>query len=78
MHSALRAAIRPNRVRLAALFYPAPGINREQFGQYWLREHGKKFMSLDIVRKNITKYEQVCFSTCSFLRSILIATASST
>lgn len=59
MQSAFRAAIRPNRVRLAALFYPAQGVSREQFGRYWLREHGKLFMSLDIVRKNITKYEQV-------------------
>jgi hypothetical protein len=59
MQSAFRTTIQPNRVRLAALFYPASGISREQFGRYWLSEHGKKFMSLDIVRKNITKYEQV-------------------
>ena len=71
MQSVYRAAIQPNRVRLAALFYPAPGVSREQFGRYWLSEHGKKFMSLDIVRKNITKYEQVgwCTLTLSSFRS---------
>jgi hypothetical protein len=59
MQSAICTTIRPNRVRLAALFYPAQGISREQFGRYWLRGYEKLFMSLDIVSKNITKYEQV-------------------
>lgn len=54
-----KSAFEPNRVRLSALFFPAPGITYEQFSEYWLHEHGKLFMSLDIVKKNLTKYEQV-------------------
>ncbi|KAI0344605.1 hypothetical protein BDW22DRAFT_1326392 [Trametopsis cervina] len=50
------------RVRIAALFYPAPGVSREEFSRYWLEEHGKIFMSLDIVKKNLTKYEQFHFN----------------
>ncbi|KAJ3553104.1 hypothetical protein NM688_g3795 [Phlebia brevispora] len=47
-----------NRVRLSALFFPAPNITYKQFSQHWLNIHGKLFMSLDIVKKNLTKYEQ--------------------
>lgn len=54
--------MQPNKVRMAALFYPAPGISYEQFSRYWLMEHGKHFMSLDIVKKNLTKYEQFHFN----------------
>ena len=53
------AVFETDRVRLSVLFFPAQGITPEQFSQYWLHEHGKRFMSLDIVKKNLTKYEQV-------------------
>ena len=53
------ASMQPRRVRISALFYPAPNLTNEQLKKYWLEEHGKIFMSLDIVRKNLTKYEQV-------------------
>ena len=61
MQSTLRSAFKltPNRVRFTAVFCPAPGISNSQFKKYWLQEHGKKFLSLDIARKNLTKYEQV-------------------
>lgn len=42
-----------------ALMYPQEGITFEQFDAYWLHEHSKIFMSLDIVQKNLTRYEQV-------------------
>ncbi|KAF7797940.1 hypothetical protein EIP86_009147 [Pleurotus ostreatoroseus] len=52
------AGFETDRVRLSVLFFPAQGITHEQFSQYWLHEHGKRFMSLDIVKRNLTKYEQ--------------------
>ena len=61
MQSTYRSAFKltPNRVRFTALFAPAEGISNSHFKKYWLQEHGKKFMSLDIAKKNLTKYEQV-------------------
>ena len=59
LQSVARAAFQPNRVRLSPVVHPAPGISAQQFSQYWLKEHGRLFMSLDIARKNLTKYEQV-------------------
>ncbi|PSR87085.1 hypothetical protein PHLCEN_2v5255 [Hermanssonia centrifuga] len=60
-------AMRPDRFRLAALFHPQKDVTYEQFSRYWLREHGKLFMSLDIVKKNLTKYEQVHRSLMPYL-----------
>jgi hypothetical protein len=57
--SHVHPVIQPNRVRIAALFHPAPHISNEEFRRYWLEEHGKIFMSLDIAKTNLTKYEQV-------------------
>lgn len=65
IHPTYRPMLRPGRVRISALFYPAPNITNEQFRKYWLEEHGKIFMSLPIVRKNLTKYEQVCYYSLS-------------
>ncbi|KAI0700881.1 hypothetical protein BC835DRAFT_1265684 [Cytidiella melzeri] len=53
--------MQPERVRISVLFYPAPHVSNEQFRRYWLQEHGRTFMSLDIVKKNLTKYEQFHF-----------------
>ena len=56
---AYRAALVPNRVRFAALFYPVSGVSNTHWRRYWLQEHGRLFASLDVVKRNITKYEQV-------------------
>ncbi|KIP01961.1 hypothetical protein PHLGIDRAFT_130998 [Phlebiopsis gigantea 11061_1 CR5-6] len=61
--SVYRAALQPNRVRLAAIFHPAAGVSPQQFSHYWLNEHGKIFISLNVVRNNLTKYEQFHFDT---------------
>ena len=51
--------INTSRARFMALMYPKEGITFEEFDAYWLQEHSKIFMSLDIVQKNLTRYEQV-------------------
>jgi hypothetical protein len=50
---------RPDRVRLAVLIKRKPGMSVEEFGRYWAEVHGPLFTSLDIVKKNLVKYEQV-------------------
>lgn len=52
-------ALRTDRVHLAALMHPKEGISFEEFDSYWLGAHSKLFMSLEIVQKNLLKYEQV-------------------
>ena len=44
---------------MPAVFYPKEGITYEQFVKHWVEVHGKLFMALDIVKKNLTRYEQV-------------------
>lgn len=58
----LPAALRTDRVRMVALLYPKEGLSFEEFDQYWLNEHSKVFTSIDIVKKNFLKYEQVQFN----------------
>ncbi|KAI0093342.1 hypothetical protein BDY19DRAFT_421693 [Irpex rosettiformis] len=52
------APIDTSRARLMALMYPKEGVSFEQFDAYWSQEHSKLFTSLDIVKKNLTTYEQ--------------------
>ncbi|KAF7979984.1 hypothetical protein HWV62_43836 [Athelia sp. TMB] len=52
-------SIRTDRVRLAGLLKKKEGLTREEFLSYWLGHHGPLFSSLDIVKMNLTKYEQV-------------------
>ena len=63
MDTLYKPSLLPNRFRFVAVFFPAPGISQERFHDYWLNEHGRLFMSLDIVKKNLTKYEQVSPTT---------------
>lgn len=70
-----KPAILPNRFRFVAVFFPAPGISPEEFHNYWLHEHGRLFMSLDIVKKNLTKYEQLHFNHDA-VRSLTAASSS--
>jgi len=35
-----------------------PGLSKEEFSSYWNGIHGDLFLSLDIVKKNVIKYER--------------------
>lgn len=50
-----------DRVRLLVFLKKREGITKEEFSQYWSGHHAKLFLSLDIVKKNLLKYEQVSF-----------------
>lgn len=51
--------LRKDRVRLIALMQPKEGTSLKEFDQYWIQQHGPLFASLDVVKKNLSKYEQV-------------------
>ncbi|KAI0743810.1 hypothetical protein C8Q80DRAFT_1355588 [Daedaleopsis nitida] len=48
----------PDRVRVAGLVVPKPGMSLEEFHDYWLNTHAKLFSSIAIAKRNLTKYEQ--------------------
>lgn len=52
-------SIRTDRVRLAILLKKKQDLTNEEFLNYWLNSHAKLFTSLEIVKKNLVKYEQV-------------------
>lgn len=52
--------IRTDRVRLAILIRRKPGMSAEDFHTYWRTKHAGIFTSIDIVKKNLLYYEQVC------------------
>lgn len=47
------------RARMVALMYPKAGLSFEEIDRYWGEEHARIFSSIDIVKKNLIKYEQV-------------------
>ncbi|KAJ7624329.1 hypothetical protein DFH06DRAFT_1230187 [Mycena polygramma] len=51
-------AIRTDRVRLVLLVKRKPGVSKEEFTRHWTEIHGPLFTGLDIVKKNLLKYEQ--------------------
>ncbi|KAJ6468121.1 hypothetical protein C8R47DRAFT_1151915 [Mycena vitilis] len=51
-------AIRTDRVRLILLVKRKPGVSKEEFSRHWTEVHGPLFAGLDIVKKNLLKYEQ--------------------
>ena len=53
-------SLRSDRVRLAVLMAPKPGLSFEEFDSYWLDVHAKVFSSIAIAKRNLLKYEQVC------------------
>ena len=59
MTSTGSATLRTDRVRFVALLYPKEGVSFEEFDRYWTEDHSKVFMSIDIVKQNLLKYEQV-------------------
>lgn len=52
-------SLRTDRVRLAVLMAPKPGLSFEEFDRYWLDVHAKVFSSIEIAKRNLLKYEQV-------------------
>ncbi|KAJ7634692.1 hypothetical protein FB45DRAFT_909581 [Roridomyces roridus] len=50
--------IRTDRVRLAILLIRKTGTTVEQFRRHWAESHGPLIGSIEIVKKNILKYEQ--------------------
>ncbi|KAH9942249.1 uncharacterized protein BXZ73DRAFT_97667 [Epithele typhae] len=50
--------LRTDRVRLAVLMAPKPGLSFEEFDDYWLNVHGNIFSSIAIAKRNLLKYEQ--------------------
>ncbi|KIN94421.1 hypothetical protein M404DRAFT_1008333 [Pisolithus tinctorius Marx 270] len=51
-------SLRTDRVRITGSFKRKEGVSKEDFDNFWLNEHPKLFNSLDVVKKNILKYEQ--------------------
>ncbi|KAF7797935.1 hypothetical protein EIP86_009142 [Pleurotus ostreatoroseus] len=56
------ASIRKDRVRVVVLMHRKDDISFEDFDRYWLTQHAKIFTSIDIVKKNLLKYEQFHFN----------------
>ena len=54
--------IRRDRVRLTVLLVRKQGMSIEEFQKYWRETHAALFTSLDVVKRNLVKYEQVCSS----------------
>ena len=53
--------IRHDRVRLVITLYRKEGMSMEDFHTYWREEHSHLFANLTIVKRNLLKYEQVCY-----------------
>ncbi|KAI8994044.1 hypothetical protein BD414DRAFT_481225 [Trametes punicea] len=53
-----KPALRTDRVRLAVLMAPKPGLSFEEFDRYWLDVHANVFSSIAIAKRNLLKYEQ--------------------
>ncbi|KAJ6576622.1 hypothetical protein DFH09DRAFT_1149881 [Mycena vulgaris] len=51
-------AFRIDRVRLVILLKRKSTLSKEEFSQYWSGTHSDLFMSLEIVKSNLIKYEQ--------------------
>lgn len=51
---------RGDRVTLLVCHNRKPGMDIEEFRRHWREHHSKVFMSMDIAKKNLLKYEQVC------------------
>ncbi|THU80255.1 hypothetical protein K435DRAFT_607717, partial [Dendrothele bispora CBS 962.96] len=52
-------ALRTDRVRMLGLITKNPSISQEEFERHWFEQHSQLILSLDIVKKNLLKYEQL-------------------
>lgn len=50
---------RKDRYRVSSLLVKKNGMTDEEFFTYWRDIHGPLFAGLEIVKKNLIKYEQV-------------------
>lgn len=51
-------SLRTDRVRIIGSVKRKEGISKEEFENFWIHEHPKLFNSLEVVKRNILKYEQ--------------------
>ncbi|KAJ7364153.1 hypothetical protein DFH08DRAFT_838454 [Mycena albidolilacea] len=49
---------RTDRVRIVVLLKRKPTLSKEEFHKHWTETHGPLFSSLDVVKRNLLKYEQ--------------------
>lgn len=54
---------RKDRYRVSSLLVKKTGMTDEEFFTYWRDVHGPLFAGLEIVKKNLIKYEQVSDSS---------------
>ncbi|KAF5358794.1 hypothetical protein D9758_008599 [Tetrapyrgos nigripes] len=52
-------AYRTDRVRVLCFITRKEGVSQEEFDRHWLEDNSKLMLSLDIVKKNLLKYEQL-------------------
>lgn len=52
-------SLRKDRVRVLALLRKREDISQDEFHRYWIEVHLKVFTSIAVVKKDLTKYEQV-------------------
>ncbi|KAI6136053.1 hypothetical protein F5141DRAFT_5899 [Pisolithus sp. B1] len=51
-------SFRTDRVRIIGSVKRKEGVSKEEFESFWINEHPKLFNSLEVVKRNILKYEQ--------------------
>lgn len=51
-------SLRTDRVRIIGSVKRKEGVSKEEFENFWINEHPKLFNSLEVVKRNILKYEQ--------------------
>ncbi|KAI6101505.1 hypothetical protein EDD16DRAFT_1874742 [Pisolithus croceorrhizus] len=51
-------SFRSDRVRIIGSVKRKEGVSKEEFENFWINEHPKLFNSLEVVKRNILKYEQ--------------------
>lgn len=51
-------SLRTDRVRIIGSVKRKEGVSKEEFENFWINEHPKLFNSLEVVKRNVLKYEQ--------------------
>ncbi len=69
--------VRKDRVRLVGFMAKKEGLSDAEFYRYWHEVHGPVFANLEIVKKNILKFEQVRSASSSILYFLRAAFSSS-
>ncbi|RDB24417.1 hypothetical protein Hypma_008454 [Hypsizygus marmoreus] len=58
VHTMAAVPLRTDRARMLIFLKRKEGTTKAEFSDYWHNQHAPLFMSLDVVKKNILKYEQ--------------------